>query len=112
MKKVKNDRIIEININTLDEMQDFSKAKLPEFKKAAKKVAKGMIEHFKKDGWDLSYNQYVGDIFYEATGHQLESYLLKELKGKNLQIKFGNNTHGLVIGKVNNSKKKKIKTQK
>lgn len=104
-------KTINLNIDDLDKMQDFSKNKLPQFNKAAKKVAKEMMEHFKKDGWDLSYSQYVGDVFYEATGHHLENYLLKALKGQKLEIKFGNNIHGMVIGKMNN-KKKKTKTQK
>ena len=99
-------KTININIDSLKEMQNFKAANLPNFEKAAKKVAKGIKEHFKKDGWDLSYNQYVEDVFYEAMGHQLESYLLKALKGQKLCIKLGG-IHGLVISKAEKSKKKK-----
>jgi hypothetical protein len=54
--------------------------KLKALEKAAKRVAKQIKQHMKKDGWDLDYSFQVTDVFYEAYGHHLETYLLTELR--------------------------------
>lgn len=49
------------------------------FTKAAKRVMKTIDEHFKKDKWDLDLGFQVDEVFYEAYGEHLETYLMKEL---------------------------------
>jgi hypothetical protein len=53
--------------------------KIPALEKAAKRVAKIIKQHMKKDGWDLDYSAQVTEVFYEAFGHHLENYLITEL---------------------------------
>lgn len=48
--------------------------------KSARARAKEIKHHFNKDGWDLDYGMLVTDVFEQAYGHQLENYLLKELR--------------------------------
>jgi hypothetical protein len=54
-------------------------APLSPFKKAASKVWKDALAHFKTDKWDLSYSFLVNEVFLEATGHNLENYLLAHI---------------------------------
>lgn len=56
------------------------KVQFKNLQKAAKKVARQMRDHMKKDGWDLSYSFYVNEVFYQAFGHHLENYLLDALR--------------------------------
>jgi len=67
-------------------------------RKAAKKIVDDLHKtHFnpkKKQGWPLDYGMLVTDVFYEAFGHHLETYLLHELfKKKAYGIKTSDNEH-------------------
>lgn len=59
------------------------------YQKAMKNVNKLIKDHFKKDGWDLSYTFLLNEIFYEANGFDLEAYLLPLIfdGSKKLQLK-------------------------
>lgn len=61
-------------------MRTFEKQLKQQLDKAATKVARSTKRHFKKDGWNLDYGFLVSDVFYEAFGHHLETYLLKRLQ--------------------------------
>jgi hypothetical protein len=84
-----------------------AKAPIPEFRKAAKKVMKGIREHFTKKGhgWDLGYSFLKEDIFETATGHHLENYLLRELANSKLPIEIVSEQNGLVVRKTKKGKK-------
>lgn len=79
--------------------------------KAARKIAKLTLEHFKKDGWDLNYNVLLADVFYEANKEHLETYFLNELRNSGLVIKMGKGIHGVVIGKKDDNKSKRRKSK-
>lgn len=74
-----------------------------QFSKAAKSVLKDIEHHFKiqKNAWPLDYSFHINDVFYKATGHHLENYLLKELfKKEGYVLKTSKNPgEGLVIHK-------------
>lgn len=103
MKKLKKlKKKLEIKIPMSLFKNGFKDSKIKVLQKAAKKVAKDIETHFnsKKDGgWPLSYSQYVADVFYDAFGHHLENYLLKELAKKKGYVIATNEIHNLVIKK-------------
>jgi len=75
-----------------------------ELTKAAKKRFKSIDRHFKVDGWDLDLGFQITEVFYEAYGEHLETYLLKELfsnhkKGYYITV---NKEHRTVIRKSKN----------
>lgn len=112
MKKTIKNKGLKLEIPITNNMFPFTEKKAANKKyiRAAKEVAKGMLEHFKKDGWDLSYSQYIEDVFYAANKEHLETYLFNELKNQNLAVKFGG-PHGLTIGKCDDNKSKRRKSK-
>lgn len=74
---------------------------LPNFEIAGRKVFKDIKEHFTKEGhgWPLSYSFLVSDIFYQATGHNLENYLLKRIANSKLNLMLESQNGELVIKK-------------
>lgn len=78
--------------------------------KAAKTIMKDITNHFKTDGWDLSFSSYVQDVFSTAFGHHLENYLLKHVLSSGFILKVKNSK--LVITKPRKKNVKKRKNNK
>ncbi len=77
---------------------------------AAKKVMKGIDEHFDpkmKHGWDLDYHSLVNEVFFQAYGHNLENYLLVELFKKECYTINTDKKFALVISKIKNKGRSK-----
>ena len=77
---------------------------------AAKRVAKDLDTHFKKDGWPLRYGFYSEEVFYEAFGFHVEKYFLQELrkrKGKYVLRSSDKADTYLLIDLVKNKKNSK-----
>lgn len=74
---------------------------LPNFEVAGRKVFNDVKKHFTTDGhgWPLSYSTLVSDIFYQATGHHLENYLLKRIANSKLNLMLESRNGELVIKK-------------
>jgi hypothetical protein len=56
--------------------------------KAANQVVKDTIAHFETDGWDLNYDIITEDVFYNAFGCQLESFLFSAIAKYEDQVNF------------------------
>ena len=89
----------------IEAFSKFIKEPDPKFIKAAENVVKTIDIHFdpkKKNGWDLDYTLLVQEVFTEATGLNLETYLLNALVKKSkykkkLCLQTSKNGNGLVI---------------
>jgi len=73
---------------------------------SAKSVAKEMLQHFKKDGWPLCYSHNVGEVFFQAFGIHLETYLVREVVRLNSRLVVGikKSNRQLVFAKAKDSK--------
>lgn len=89
-------------------------APVPIFRKAARKVMKDIKTHFtnKGEGWPVDYNFYVVEIFYEAFGHHLENYLLRELAKSKLPLQLSTSDKGKLLISKYIPKSGKIKRRK
>jgi hypothetical protein len=77
------------------------KTPLPDFEASGKKVYKSLKEHFTKkgQGWPLAYSFLVSEIFYEATGHHLENYILKRIAKSKMKLELVTKDGELVVQK-------------
>lgn len=93
------------------------KAIIPELKKSAKKIVGELHKvHFNpktKHGWPISYSGTIEDVFYDAYGHHLESYVINELiKYKCYNIKTDIKTCRTLIYKIKSKRKKRDKSKR
>lgn len=90
--KLVSDSKVEFKLANLDRWyKDCDK--YPLFDNAAKVIAKDVQEHFKKGKWSLDYHMLLNEVFFEAVGENLESFLVRALgtKGSNLKIVYSGN---------------------
>lgn len=87
------------------------KATIPALKKSAKKIVGELHKvHFNpknKHGWPITYSGTIEDVFYDAYGHHLESYVINELiKYKCYSLQTGDDVRGTLIYKIKKTKPK------
>lgn len=61
--------------------------------KAAKQIVKEIDQHFKKDGWDLTYDAYPHDLFYRVFKMGLDGFIvdaMQKYNGFGMTFKDGN----------------------
>jgi hypothetical protein len=69
------------------------------YQMALRNVHKHIKDHFKKDGWDLSYSFFIEEIFYEANGFHLDAYLLPLIFDGSGKLELKVKDSNLVISK-------------